>query len=206
MSESSVGADARWAKAAERAEGLKDLGIGDAVRRYFLVNFPLTLVIGLGIGFVIAYLWPDLYGGFVRSGVSTGLFLGGLAIFVVGTVYGSKKISPKVQRRLGVDVTLSLTADEVKLVRRQVMGKAPVAVHELPVLRGVAVQIREGLAKQLLTSPGLVVIFLGQATSRGVSSVWDVLMIVLLLVIIVLYGFLARQYQQTGAFLRSTAS
>lgn len=206
MCESNVEAGARWAKAAARAEGLKDLGIGDAVRRYFLVNFPLTLVIGLGIGFVIAYLWPDLYRGFVRSGVSTGLFLGGLAIFVVGVVYGSKKISPKVQPRPRVPVTLSLTADEVKLVRRQVLGKAPVAVHELPVLRGAAVQIREGLAKQLLTSPGLVVIFVGQATSREVSSVWDALMNVLLLVIIVLYGFLARQFQQTGAFLRSTAS
>lgn len=51
----------------------------------------------------------------------------------------------------------------------------------------------------------MVVIFLGQVMSREVSSVWDVLMIIDLLVIVVLYLFLARQFRQTGAFLRSTA-
>lgn len=205
MPEENAGAEARWAKATSRAEGITDLGVGVAVRTYFSVYFPLIVLGGLGIGLALASIWPELGGDFFRSGISIGLLLAGLGIFVVGLIYGNKNVRPLVQpQRIGV--TVGLTADEVKHVRRQVLAKEPVAVDELPVLRGAAVQIREGLARQLLVAPGLVVFFCGQAASREITSVVDVVMIVLLLAMMVLFGFTVLQFQQTGAFLRTTRS
>jgi hypothetical protein len=102
-------------------------------------------------------------------------------------------------------VTIGLTGAEVKRVRRQVLGKEPVAADELPVLRGAAVQIREGLARQLLTSPGFVMFLFGQAVGRGITSAMDVLFIVALLGMVVLLGNIARQFHQAGVFLTTAA-
>lgn len=204
MQEADAGAESRWTKAASRAQGLTDLGIGAAVRRYFLVHFPLTVLAGLVVGFALAALWPDVAEGFLRSGLYLGSLLGGLGVFVVGWVYGSKKVSPMV-RDHPIGVTLGLTAEEVKHVRRQVQGKEPIDVNHISVLRGAAVQIRAGLAKQLLWSPGLLIYFAGQSLSRGVQSFLDVMMIVLLLGMVVLSALTARQFHQTGLFLTSTS-
>ena len=203
MPEANRQAEARWAKAATRADGLRDLGVGAAVRRYFSVNFPLTVLAALGVGFAIATVWP-IGDDFLQSGVYLGLILAGLGIFVVGLVYANKKVRPMVQpQRIGV--TVGLTAEEVKHVRRQVLAKEPIEPDRLSVLRGAAVQIREGLAKQLLTAPGLVIFFLGQTLYRGITSAIDVVMIVLLLGMVALLGNVARQFHQTGAFLTSAA-
>jgi hypothetical protein len=203
MREADAGAGSRWTKAASRAEGLTDLGIEGSVRRYFLVYFPLTVLAGLVVGFALASLWPEVAEGFLQSGLYFGSLLSGLGVFVVGWVYGSKKVSPMVRpRRIGV--TVGLSAEEVKHVRRQVVAKEPIDVNHISVLRGAAVQIREGLAKQLLWSPGLLIYFAGQSLSRGIQSVIDVLMIVLLLCMVVLLGLAARQFHQTGVFLTST--
>jgi hypothetical protein len=203
MPEANRQAEARWAKAATRADGLMDLGVGAAVRRYFSVNFPLTVLVALGVGFAVATVWP-IGNDFLQSGFYLGLILAGLGIFVVGLVYGNKKVHPMVQpQRIGV--TVGLTAEEVKHVRRQVLAKEPIDADRLPVLRGAAVQIREGLAKQLLTAPGLVIFFIGQTLYRGITSVIDMVMIVLLLCMIALFINGARQFQQTGAFLTSAA-
>jgi hypothetical protein len=182
---------------------LTDLGIGVAVRRYFLMYLPFTFLAGLVVGFALASLWPDVAEGFVRSGLYIGSLMSGLGVAVVGWVYGSKKVSRMVRpRRIGV--TVGLTADEVKHIRRQVLAKEPIDVSHISVLRGAAVQIREGLAKQLLLSPGLLIYFAGQFLSRGIQSVIDVMMLVLLLGMVVLLGITSRQFHQTGEFLTST--
>ncbi|QHK19264.1 hypothetical protein GU243_05295 [Pseudarthrobacter psychrotolerans] len=164
----------------------------------------MTVLAGLVVGFALASLWPDVAEGFLRSGLYLGSLLGGLGVFVVGWIYGSKKVSPMV-RDHPIGVTLGLTAEEVKHVRRQVLGKEPIDVNHISVLRGAAVQIREGLAKQLLWSPGLLIYFAGQSLSRGIHSFIDVMMIVLLLGMVVLSGLTARQFHQTGLFLTSTS-
>jgi hypothetical protein len=203
MGAADAGAEARWTKAATRAEGLTDLGIGDALRRYYLVHFPITLLAALAVGFALATLWPGVTESFLQSGLYLGLLLAGLGILIVGWVYGSKKVSPMVRpRRVGV--TAGLSAKEMKHVRRQVLAKDPIDVNHLPVLRGAAVQIREGLAKQLLWSPALLIYFVGQSLYRGIQSVVDLMMIVLLLVMAVLLGITARQFHQTSVFLTST--
>ena len=203
MGETDAGAEARWAKSAARAAGLADLGIGAAVTRYFLVIFPLTLFIALGVGLAVASLWPETNGELVRSGLALGLQLAGLGIFVGGWVYGSRKISPAVQpRRIGV--TVGLTADEAKQVRRRILSNLPIGDADGAVLRGAAVQLREGLARQLVTAPGFLVLFAGQALGRGTWSVFYVVMIVAIVGLVVAFGFVVRQFRQTGAFLTST--
>jgi hypothetical protein len=203
MQEADAGAESRWDKAASRAEGLTDLGIGGAVRRYFLTYFPSTVLAGLVVGFALASLWPDVAEGFFQSGLYIGSLLSGLGVFVVGWIYGSKKVSPMARpQRIGV--TVGLTSAEVKHIRRQIMAKEPIDINHISVLRGAAVQIREGLAKQLLLSPGLLIYFGGQALSRGTHSVIDVMMIVLLLGMVVLLSITSGQFRQTGKFLTST--
>ncbi|MFJ5979287.1 hypothetical protein ACIQLM_19140 [Pseudarthrobacter oxydans] len=182
---------------------MTDLGIGGAVRRYFLMYFPFTFLAGLVVGFALASIWPDVAEGFVPSGLYIGSLLSGLGVAVVGWVYGNKKVSRMVRpRRIGV--TVGLTDEEVKHIRRQVLTKEPIDVSHISVLRGAAVQIREGLAKQLLFSPGLLIYFAGQFLSRGIQSVIDVVMLVLLVGMVVLLAITSRQFHQTGEFLTST--
>jgi hypothetical protein len=65
----------------------------------------VTVLVALGLGFVLASLVPADPGTFVLSGLSIGLVLAGLATFVGLFVYGSKKVRPLVQpRRIGVTV------------------------------------------------------------------------------------------------------
>jgi VIT1/CCC1 family predicted Fe2+/Mn2+ transporter len=71
----------------------------------------VTVLVALGLGFVLASLVPADPGTFVLSGLSIGLVLAGLATFVGGFVYGSKKVRPLVQpRRIGVTVGLTAAA------------------------------------------------------------------------------------------------
>ncbi|MDQ0617426.1 hypothetical protein QFZ33_001450 [Arthrobacter globiformis] len=60
MTDPDAGARARWAKAAARADGLTDLGISGAVRRYYAVYFPVLVGVGLGLGFFPLSLGADL--------------------------------------------------------------------------------------------------------------------------------------------------
>jgi hypothetical protein len=82
-----------------------------------------------------------------------------------------------------------------------VVGTGPIDVTELVVLRGAAIQIRQGLAKQLLIAPGTILFFSGQTASRGITSVLDVLIIFAVLVMAGLYAFSALQFRRTGTFL-----
>jgi hypothetical protein len=100
---------------------------------------------------------------------------------------------------------VGLTADEAKQIRRRILSNGPVDEADGPVLRGAAAQLREGLARQLVTAPGFLVLFAGQALGRETWSVFDVVMILAILGLMVLFGFVVRQFKQTGAFLTSTA-
>ena len=134
-----------------------------------------------------------------------GSLLSGLGLVVVGMVYGSKRISVLV-RPTRIEVTVGLTAEEAKHVRRQVLAKEPVDLDQILVLRGAAVQMREGLAKQLLWSPGFLIYFTGQFLLHGTLSVFAVVMNLLLLGMFVLLILAARQFHQTGVYLPSTVA
>lgn len=202
MPDPDAGARTRWAKSAARADGLADLGISGAVRRYYAVYFPVVVGGGLGLGFFVAYLLLSEPGTLLMNGLSFGVMLAGLAGTITGFVYGPKRIGPMVQpQRVGVMV--GLEAKEVKWVKRQVFGKEPVE-GDLKVLRGAAIQEREGLARQLVTFPSLTLSLWGQTLHRGLTSVFDVMFLIVLVVLTVAMGQLVRQFHQTGAFVAAT--
>lgn len=131
----------RWEKSGARAEGMIDLGLGKAVRRYFLRVFPLAVLPGIAIGFAIALLWSPGKEWLFPSTLYFGLVLAGIAATIVGIVYNSKKVSPLVQpRRIGV--TLGLTEAEAKSVQNQILGKETPDVRKWQVLRGAAISHR----------------------------------------------------------------
>jgi len=66
--------------------------------------------------------------------------------------------------------------------------------------------MREGLAKQLLWSPGFLIYFIGQFMLHGTLAVFDVVMNLLLLGMFVLLVLVARQFHRTGVFLASTVA
>ncbi len=89
-----AGAESRWAKAASRAEGLTDVGIGGAVRRYFWVYFPLTVLAGLVVGFTLASLWPEFAEGFLQSGCISARFWAGSVFLLLAGSMGTRKCPP----------------------------------------------------------------------------------------------------------------
>lgn len=195
----------RWAKADRRAQGLADNGLGEAVKNYYIRFVPAGVVILAGIGTVGAVLafqgsfadWP--------SYLLFGVMLAGLGILVGGLVYNSKKVVPAAEYGK-VDVTLSLTGEERKQIRRQIAGKAAVIPEQLTVTRGAAVQMRKALATQLLLMPFYPLLFIPQAVrqvQRDEPFGWVFAAFICVLMVGIV--FLVRDFRRAGRFLARTA-
>lgn len=102
---------------------------------------------------------------------------------------------------------LSLQSSEQKQVRRQIVGKAPVDLKHLAVTRAAAVQVRKGLATQLLLQPLLPLVFSAQAVAfalRG-ENVVAALMAMAVGGLVVAIGSVVRDFRRAGRFLTQTA-
>ncbi|MBT2522433.1 hypothetical protein [Arthrobacter sp. ISL-28] len=103
-----------------------------------------------------------------------------------------------------IDVLVTLTDDEQKQIRRQILGKVPINPEHVAVARAAAVQHRKNLAAQVILLPTLPLVFLPQAVP-GSSDIWWLMVIGLLG-----YGLggpmEAREFRRAGRFLASTAS
>ncbi|EMY35725.1 hypothetical protein D477_002718 [Arthrobacter crystallopoietes BAB-32] len=196
----------RWTKAAKRAQGLADHGLGTAVKLYYTRFWLAGVIVLVAVGSVLTALaFGDSYGDW-PSYLPFGFMLAGLGTMIGGLIFISKKVVPAAEYG-NVDVTLSLTSDERKHVRRQVAGKAAVVPEHLTVTRGAAVQMRKALATQLLIMPFYPLIFIPQAINsagRNDPFGWGYLGMVVLLVIAAL--FLIRDFRRTGHFLKCTAN
>lgn len=196
----------RWAQAAKRAQGLADHGLGEAVKTYYTRFWPGGVIVLVVIGSVVAALafrgsldndWP--------SYLPFGLMLAGLGTMIGGLIFNSKKVVPAADYGK-VDVTLSLTGEERKHVRRQIAGKATVVPEHLTVTRGAAVQMRKALATQLLIMPFYPLVFIPQALNsagRDDPFAWVFLGAALLLMVGIV--FLVRDFGRCGRFLARTA-
>ncbi|MFE4837936.1 hypothetical protein ACFRAU_25040 [Arthrobacter sp. NPDC056691] len=191
----------RWEQARRRARGLADYGLGQAVRTYYTIYFPVGLAALIVLGAVAAGLtfgdelgWPELIG--------FGFLLAGLGAMAGGLIYNSKRLSPAVEAgRVGV--VLSLEDDEKKQIRRELLGKEPVLPEHLVVARGVAVQTRKVLALQLVTLPALPLAFIPQVFRADTFLWW---LAALAIVFQTLAAVIAvRQFRQAGRFLAQTA-
>lgn len=196
----------RWASAGRRSQGIEDNGLGEAVKTYYTRYFPaglFALAAAVAVAGILAFpgtpgMWPTL--------LSFGFLLGVLAGVVGGLIYNAKKVVPAAS--LGkIDVLLSLESEEQKQVRRQIAGKAPIDPEHLAVTRAAAVQLRKGLATQLLLQPLMPLVFIPQA----VNFAWDgenlaaLLMATAVVGTVIADGFLIRDFRRAGRFLTRTA-
>jgi hypothetical protein len=198
--------DDPWAKAARRAQGLEDKGLGQALTAYYSRYLPLGLFLLVAAGAMGAFFafrgseaeWP-LY-------LIVGCGLAVVGVIVGGLIYNSKRVVPAAEFG-NVDVLLSLESEERKRIRRQIAGKIPADRENLAVARGAAVQMRKGLATQLLFAPIYPLVFVPQAlryVTRGDDPFgWFMLIAVGLLTIGIV--FIVRDFRRTGRFLTRTA-
>jgi len=199
----------RWEKSAARADGLMDLGLERAVQHYFSRVFPLAVLPAIAAGLAVAWIWDPDRGTIIVSGAYFGLVLAGIAAMIVGIIYNSKKISLLVQpRRLGV--TIGLTGAEAKSIQNQILGKESLDPQQLQILRGAAIQLRERMARGLISTAGLVLLGFGQAVGLtrmdGFPPIGLILLILAVPLLLITYGWMVRQFHQTSAFLVKTSS
>ena len=196
----------RWANARRRSQGIEDNGIGKAVKTYYTRYFPAGLFALIAVVTIVGILafprapemWPTL--------LSFGFLLGIVVGFVGGLIYNAKKVAPAAS--LGkIDVLFSLENEEQKQVRRQIAGKAPIEPDHLVVTRAAAVQLRKGMATQLLLQPLMLCVFTAQTLNfaLGGDNLVAVLMATAVVGIVIADGFLIRDFRRTGRFLTRTA-
>jgi hypothetical protein len=195
----------RWAHAVRRAQGIEDKGLGEAVRTYYTRYFHAGLLVLVAAETLAGMLGFGAAPSDWASYLVFGSFLAALGVVVGGLIYNSKNVVPKAQ--VGrVDVLLSLESEERKQIRRQIAGQAAVDPEHLSVARASAVQLRKGLATQLLLAPFFVFTFIPQAARlavRGDPFWW--LMAVGVGGVLIGMAFLIRDFHRTGRFLARTS-
>jgi hypothetical protein len=200
-----AGSNDRWANAVRRAQGIADNGLGEAVKTYYTRYVPAGLVILVGAGTVAGIL---AFGGALADWepyLVFGFFLALLGVVIGGLVYNAKKVVPAAQSGR-VDVLLSLDSEERKQVRRQIAGQAAIVPEHLAVTRAAAVQLRKGLATQLLLAPLYPLIFIPQAVHFALlgDNLFGWLMAAAVGVLVIGVVFLVRDFRRAGRFLAHT--
>ena len=191
----------RWEAARRRATGVGDRGLGPAISRYYGLYLPAGALL-IGVGVAVAELLVSLAGpvdwGLI---VVLGVLCAVLAAGIGGLVYNSKRIATAASAGR-VDVMLSLTDEERKSVRRQIRGKEPVDPAHVDVTRAVAVQLRRGLATQLMMFPVQALILLPQVVHFAglVSGIFAVAFLLFLAA----GGLFYRDFRRMGEFLVRT--
>jgi len=207
MSGSDSLASDRWAKVERSANGVADYGIAGAVRIYYLVYLPVGTAFLIAVGAFLAVpvfgLSPDDWPTYLGIGMS--IAAGG--VLVGGLVYARKRVNPLV-RPHRQSALMWLDKSERKWVRDQILGKVPPVGHHLSALRGIAVQIRQALAMQLLLAPGFVLLCANQmllAISRkgflGFLWFW----IPLVMLFLTVFAIALWQFRRTEQFLARTS-
>lgn len=127
-----------------------------------------------------------------------GFFLAVLGAAIGGFIYNAKKIAPAAETGR-IDVLLSLEDAERKDIRRQILGKTPVAPEHLMVSRAAAVQLRKNLATQLIWMSVFPLIFIPQVIRAAGFISWFMAAGVLVMVSGAL--FIVRDFRHAGRFL-----
>ncbi|GAA1345022.1 hypothetical protein [Arthrobacter roseus] len=191
----------RWGKATRLAQGIADNGLGTAMKVYYLLYFPIGIVVLIPLGatagaLAFGHSWMNL------QNLRFGMIIAAVGVLVVGLIYNAKKVAPAAN--IGsVSVLMPLESHEQKQVRRQISGKSPVEAKHLEVTHGVAVQQRKNAATQLVIISSLQLAFIAQALPES-SSIWW-LMAYLVFFNFVAIAVLMHEFRQPGRFLVNTA-
>lgn len=195
----------RWSRAMSNARDVKDLGLGKAVRTYYIRYLPAGALVFVAVGTALG----TIVLGESRAGWSSNLamvfLLATIGVIVGGLIYNAKKVSPAALTYRS-DVLLPLESQERKQVARQTSGKSTIDKEHLSVARASAVQQRKSLAKQLILAPAYVFLFTAQ-TANWARQAEPLAWIMLILVVgwLVAIVLLVRDFRRKGQFLTSTS-
>lgn len=191
----------RWEAARRRAAGVEDRGLGPAIRRYYGLYLPAGAIL-IGAGVAVAGLLASLAGPVDwELIVVLGVLCAVLAASIGGILYNRNRIA-LAAASARVDVTLSLTDEERRSVRRQIRGKESVDLPRLDVARAVAVQLRRGLATQQMLMPVQVLILLPPVVHWGGLFTWLFAVASPLMVVGLVYTY--WDFRRAGEFMART--
>ncbi|ALE06207.1 hypothetical protein AL755_13260 [Arthrobacter sp. ERGS1:01] len=198
-------ANDRWSRAMNNARDVEDLGMGEAVKTYYLRYFPAGALVLVAAGTVLGTIVFRGDGSSWSLNLAFGLLFAMAGALVGGLVYIAKKVSPAALTYRS-DVLLPLENLERKHVTRQIAGKAPIEREHLSVARAGAVQQRKSLARQLVLAPAYVFLFTAQATNwAGQEKPLAWIMLMLVAVWLISIVLLVRDFRRAGRFLVSTS-
>lgn len=195
----------RWSRAKRNAQDVEDLGMGKAIKTYYIRYFPAGVLVLTAAGTVVGLL---IFGGTPSGWVSYlffGFVLAAFGSLIGGLIYDAKKVAP-LARLPRVDVLFPLEGEERKQINRQIAGKSPIDGEHVSVARAGAVQQRKGMARLLLMLPSNLFLFTSLAANwagREDPFVWVMLIAVALSIVGVV--FLMRDFRRTTRFLTTTS-
>ena len=191
----------RWEAGRRRAAGIEDRGLGPAIRCYYTRYLPAG-ALALAAAVAGTGLLASLEGPVDWELVATlGILCAAVGAGIGGIVYNRRWIAPAASAGR-VDVMLSLDDAERKSLRRQIRGKEPIDPRWIDVTRAAAVQLRRGLATQLMLFPIQALIFLPQVMHWGGLFSWLFAAATLLMVAGLVYTY--RDFLRTGECLART--
>jgi hypothetical protein len=209
MTDANGAAEARWAAAANLADGVMDEGVPKRRRRVFI--WVTTLITGSWlVGFIIAVLFladgdanHSSIGPSVNQIIAQLVFLFlGLLVGIVGFVWARRTGNYITRWRA---VASPLNRLEKKSVRRQIAGKDPIDERRLPIILAVARQNRR--ATLGITPIYSALVLFAIATAVGSNELFIKL---LELAVAILFVFVALQlvvaYRKAGTFIDSNSS
>lgn len=190
-----------WALAERTALGLKDNGVSAAMRRYLVIVFPVLAVVCTAVGALITWLVFGDDDGWLLH-LKFGVMLSSLVTGITGFVYAHRRVSPMVKPERA-SVLMLLEPAEAKNIRKQATGRKTIDAQKVQVVRAAAIQMRPGLAMQLMLTPSWLMLFTAQMLS------WTSLLFVgLYLLLIASFGVVIvlgiRDFRGMSKVLQST--
>ncbi|NJC24029.1 hypothetical protein BJ994_003105 [Arthrobacter pigmenti] len=190
----------RWQMAAHYSAEVKDLGLGRALRNYYLILLPIGLAVLLPLGFGIGFLLSP--GPVDRIHLQLGFFAAGLGLMIAAFVYRAKRINTAVVP-YEPDVLALFENPQRKSLVSQVLGREPLVPGHLAVTRAGAVQLRKKSADQLVIVPYLIPLILSPQLITDSFWVWLIGAAGLSMIISALFQL--RRFILAGRFLERTA-
>ncbi|GAB3533460.1 hypothetical protein GCM10027403_07470 [Arthrobacter tecti] len=191
----------RWVMAAHYSAEVKDLGLGRALRSYYLLWFPIGFAVLLPLGILLDFLvFPDPPG---HASLRPGIYLATLALMIGTMVYQVKRVRTSVNLYEPYVLAL-LERPQRRSLRRQISGREPMMREQLCVARAGAAQQRVRSAEQLVFLAPLLLLFLG--TQQLTTTFWLWTAVVVVLALLIGEGFHLRRFILSGRFLERTAS
>ncbi|MHA7247026.1 hypothetical protein [Arthrobacter tecti] len=178
---------------------MKDLGLGRALRNYYLIWWPISVAVLLPLTILFTSMLVPAQG--MTDTFHSALLITAMAVAVVSWIYLVKRVYTVVTP-YDPDVLTLLDRPQRRSVRRQIFGRMPLHPEQSRVARAVAVQLRKKLAEQLIFSGFTMLIVIGSL--RPTEPFWVWMFAALIVVLLAVISWELRRFVLTGRFLKRT--